>query len=206
MMHAPDPDDEYVALLRERLPSEGDKERMRKRLAALGVGGGAALASAATQAQALEAKAGFSAVSKVLASLAGVVVVGSALYLGFSAAEHPRPPSAAQEPSSVPVAEPHAELQPAPPAQAEPRALEHSDPPTSATQPPKRNRAKKPGSLDTLSAENALLAAAVRAMHAGNAAKAARLLREHEQRYPAGLLREERERAQKKLEQAASPE
>jgi hypothetical protein len=50
-----------------------------------------------------------------------------------------------------------------------------------------------------------VLGAAVHAIHAGKLRKAERLLAEHERRFPHGVLRDERERARKKLEQATSP-
>jgi hypothetical protein len=58
----------------------------------------------------------------------------------------------------------------------------------------------------TLSEETRLLDAAFAALTAGNRAQAASLLQEHERRFPAGLLRKERERAKTRLNELSRGE
>jgi TolA-binding protein len=59
--------------------------------------------------------------------------------------------------------------------------------------------ARAPQVQSTLSEETRLLDAAFAALTAGERAQAGSLLREHERRFPAGLLQKERERAKTRL-------
>jgi hypothetical protein len=184
-------DDEYVALLRGRLPDAADKARMQKRLAALGVGGGATLVAASAQAVAGKAAATtwkLTAVSKAFLAAGSVAVLGSSLYLAAS----PSPRAEANVgPARVVERAPK-------PAMSEPLVEPLAAPEPIVEKARKVRSAKRPAP-DTLNSENALLGAAVRALNAGETAEAERLLDEHARRHPNGVLRDERERARRKL-------
>jgi hypothetical protein len=66
--------------------------------------------------------------------------------------------------------------------------------------------ARAPQVGSTLAEETRLLDAAFAALGAGDRARAAQLIQEHESRYPAGLLKKERERAKLKLSELSRGE
>jgi hypothetical protein len=183
-------DDEYVALLRSRLPDEAHKERMRARLAALGVGGATLAAGSAQAALGATAALKLSLASKVFLAVSSLAVLGGSAYLATTTTASPRRERAVIAPAEREVVVPA-------PAIVEP-LIELAPQPAPAAKP---HKARLRAPLDTLSAENELLAAAVRALNAGDSAEAERLLDEHERRHPSGVLRDERERARRRLTQ-----
>jgi hypothetical protein len=86
---------------------------------------------------------------------------------------------------------------PAAPAEGTTSAPNASSAPTS--QPATPGPTPATAALSTLGEETALMDAALSALRAGELASAARYLQAHEQRFPNGLLRRERERARRTL-------
>jgi hypothetical protein len=204
MMESPDRDDEYVTLLRDRLPSAADKQRMRQRLLALGVGGGAALVPAAAKAQSLASKA---SLTKLLVATCGAAVLGGALYVGLTMPSREQK-KALQErvaPATAPEPSVEAKVLAREREHVEPTARESANHDQAQVPAVEKRKARSPApshiASDTLSRENALLGAAVRALHAGQIERAERLIAEHERRFPNGILRHERERARARLKQ-----
>jgi hypothetical protein len=116
--------------------------------------------------------------------LAGAIA--AIAYLGLrspGSSERPAPAIVQAPPPPPPVAETPAVIAPAPEPEPE------IDP------PPPIKRAPRPPAADTLAAERALLAKANAAMRAGDADGALAILAEHQQRFPRGVLIEERSAA-----------
>jgi hypothetical protein len=166
-----------------------------------------------------------------LAALVGIPTVG--LWLDGRAPQparspvstHARPLEAKPQPASA-AATPPAPRQttdPVAPAAAErahPRAVKtlanDATTPVAATPPPappsqaefaaSEQQARTPQVQSTLAEETRLLDAAFAALTAGDRARAASLLQQHEGRFPSGLLQKERERAKTKLTEMARGE
>ena len=124
-----------------------------------------------------------------------------------------QPRSVAQSPNAPPPA-PEADRLPALPERAAPRAARATEvePPAHTNDaPPSHARpsqgefepldppARAPEVSSTLAEETRLLDSAFAELSAGNRARAAELIHEHETRFPAGLLQKERERAKTRL-------
>lgn len=116
-------------------------------------------------------------------------------------AETPTPPEPSPEPVAPRSARPVVAAEPAPVAAA-PSSAHPSQSDFAALDAPVR--APQVGS--TLADETRLLDAAFAAIGAGDRTRAAQLIREHESRYPAGLLKRERERARLKLSELSRGE
>jgi hypothetical protein len=208
MSHSPDGDDAYLTVLRSTLPSVEDKARARKRLAALGVGSAALIPGASSQAQATSATWKLSTLGKTVAALSGVVALGGALYFAFDPGARPSSPVAprtVQPPSTAVEAEKGTHIVPPPVTPAREVTPKAAGAGTSHEPQGKAQKVRsrqKASPLDTLEGENALLGAAVRALHEGRTTQAAHLLDEHERRYPDGVLRDERKRARARLTEA----
>jgi hypothetical protein len=188
-----DQEDTYVAALRGQLGGDADRARIRLKLAAAGVGvsSAAALLPASAKGATLAGKLKLFALSKTFLAVAGLAVVGGSLFfaseLRTGAAPDTVRPSAPMHAEPAPVqAAPLAQPAQASPAQPRPAKL-------------RRVRPRAEPSPDTLAQENALVGAAVKALHAGDTVSARRLLDQHESRFPDGVLRAERERARKRL-------
>jgi hypothetical protein len=181
-------DDEYVALLRGRLPDDAHKARMRARLSALGAGGATLAAGSAQAALGTTAALKLSLAGKVFLAVSSVALLGGSAHLATTFTASPR---------REPIVAPEREVARPAAAVAEPR-VEPLPLPAPAAKP---RKARPRAPLDTLRAENELLGAAVRALNAGDTVEAERLLDEHARRHPAGVLRDERERARQRLAQ-----
>jgi hypothetical protein len=106
--------------------------------------------------------------------------------------DHPPPRAARAAAAEAPV-----RPNDAPPSQARPSQAEFEPP-----EPP----ARAPQATSTLAEETRLLDGAFAELSAGNRARAAELIHEHERRFPAGLLQKERERAKTRLSQMSRGE
>ena len=221
-----EPEHTLEEALRGDLPTPDAEARMRRRLVAAGVavGNGVAASTAAASgagAAGVAAKAaGLSWGLKLgLAALVGIPAVG--LWLDGRGERGPAAPAVRRiETKSQPAALTRNQPSPltketaaAAPERVQPRVVKPAAPvvpapnnPTpdtvhpsqaafGAPEPPARS-AQVPSSL---AEETRLLDAAFGALAAGNRAQAAALLQEHERRFPAGLLQQERERAKTRL-------
>jgi hypothetical protein len=193
-------------------PSPDDRARVKQRVA-LSIGAAAFSAVAVTQLAGGtgpgvlgSVKAGLWSTSGKLALCAGVV--GSALVLGWPNSQPESEPRAARRPvanAAPPVTAPVV-ADPAP-AEAPAAQAELAEPPANAVAPaklreraaPERTPAERaalaPAQADaqsTLALELALLGDAQAALRAGQPEQALALAHQHQARFPAGVLREER--------------
>lgn len=219
---------ELEAALRGDLPSERDAARVRARLAGLGLGIGVTLTSATAAALAGSKSTAPAGIWGFLGSLPVGAKVGIATVVTASAVagpvyyskSHAPLPSAAATQASIravtrATAPPNeAALGPIPappavePAALEPAALEPAPPSAippersarSANTPlPREATPSPPAAAATLGEETRLIDAALSALRRGDRAMAGEFIRQHEQRFPDGLLRRERERARAAL-------
>lgn len=211
---------ELEAALRGDLPSERDAARVRARLAGLGLGIGVTLTSATAAALAGSKSTAPAGIWGFLGSLPVGAKVGIATVVTASAvagpvyyskshaplASVPAPQSSTRAATRVtaPLNEAALAPIPAPPA-VEPPALQ-KEPPPPAPAPERAVRSANtsaapspPAPAATLGEETRLIDAALSALRRGDRAAAGELIRQHEQRFPDGLLRRERERARAAL-------
>jgi hypothetical protein len=206
-VNMPDRDEAYLDALRSRLPSDDEKRRMRARLLALGALSAAtvpAAASAQLGAANVATKLGLWSASKVVLALSvSAALAGAALLVPAAMTRKPEPArrtahgmvQAMRDPAAVVIEQaPRVRVESAESALPEPRRA-HARPRRAS--PAVVIAPSSP--LDTLEAENALLGAAVSALHQGRVREANALLDQHEQRFPDGSLRDERERARRRL-------
>jgi len=112
----------------------------------------------------------------------------------------PAAPTGVVERPNVRAAKALANEAPAP--DARPSTAQPSQADFAASEQPTHSRQER----STLAEETRLLDAAFAALTAGDRAQAASLLHEHERRFPAGLLRKERERAKTRLNELSRGE
>lgn len=208
-MTNPDLDpDSVVHLLRGDVPSPDDRARIRARLAAAGV-----LASSVPVAQAAAAsatatvsKAGLSLASKLAIGVSTALVVGSAALFISPQSSRRTPPHAQMAPPPSNEASLQVESLPAEGGlSAGDEAHEHDvQARESAAKAPVKRRPRARDKSDektqsTLAAETELVSRALSLLRANSLAEAEALLRAHEQRFPQGALRRERELAFERL-------
>jgi hypothetical protein len=213
MTKSPDPS-QLLRALKADLPTREDEERVRDRLIALGLASHATTgAQATTSAHRFLGKFASSPVGKAL------MATGLALTLGgtFLLASH-RPDTTSSRAKTTSAARTGKSVDH--PGQASVDRLLDGQSPKPATtavrdRPSKRvPRRARPGpskpqpaeqatttaaDQSTLAIESALLARALEALQRGELAQAAQLLREHESRFPFGVLRHERQLAWQRL-------
>ena len=218
-----EPEDVLEEALRGDLPTPDVEARVRRRLLAAGVAVGngvAASTAAASGAAGVAVKAaGLSWGLKLgFVALVGIPTVG--LWLdGRAPRGAPAPVARSAQPAPAlpqPTVEatpnaPRTVTAPATPATVERPLARATKAPTNDSPRPTNDRpsqadfaaadhlARAPQAPSTLAEETRLLDAAFAALTAGNRARAATLLQEHERRFPAGLLQHERERAKTRL-------
>jgi TolA-binding protein len=190
-----------LALKRDDTPSDADRERVRARvLAALAGGAGASALGLAGKSATAAPKAAF-ALAPAAKAVAVVGVIGSGALFTLQQWST-TPPAATQLGAAVngaaatssaaepPAPQETAALTPsAPDVQAEAPVQGHDSPPVTRASAKNMN---SPRAAD-LDAEVRLLRAAQQALAAGRYPEALGKLSEHAQRYPRGLLRNERE-------------
>jgi hypothetical protein len=230
-----EPEDVLEAALRGDLPTPDTEARVRRRLLAAGiaVGNGVATTTAAAAgAGATSAKmAGLSWGLKLgLAAVVAIPTVGllldsrtersggverpsvATVRPSNAPADRPAPPAAATVPETEPPAQtpaprparatkaPVAEALPADNLAALPARPSRAD--FTAAEP----AARTPRVSSSLAEETRLLDNALAELTAGNLARATVLIREHEARFPTGLLQKERERAKARLSELSRGE
>lgn len=114
------------------------------------------------------------------------------LALGWGLASLPSSPRAAPAPSATPVPAP--QLSVAPPAQPAPHDASAVPAPASTLTPapPRTNEPSTKARSTRLAEEVAILSRATSALHAGRADEALAAAAEHQRKFPAGMLAEER--------------
>src|SRR5690606_3551845 len=114
------------------------------------------------------------------------------LALGWGLASLPPSPRAAPAPSATPVPAP--QLSVAPPAQPAPHDASAVPAPASTLTPapPRTNEPSTKARSTRLAEEVAILSRATSALHAGRADEALAAATEHQRKFPAGMLAEER--------------
>jgi len=220
---------ELEEALRGDLPDERDAARIRARLAGLGLGVGVTLTSATAAALAgskttapagawgflsalpLGAKVGIASIATASAVAAPVfysqsdapaappsaqVVATPAARAPVAPSPHPASVPAAEATADSPVPEPEAELETEAPAS---RAATRERASRGASPVPARDGAAPASDAATLGEETRLIDAALSALRRSDRAAAAEFIRQHERRFPDGLLRRERERARAAL-------
>ncbi len=219
---------ELEAALRADLPSGRDAARLRARLAGLGLGIGVTLTSATAAALAGSKSTAPAGIWGFLGSLPVGAKVGIATVVTASAVAGPVYYSKSHAPlasmaatqastrAATRVTAPPSEAALAPipappavePAKLEPAKLEKEPPPVAPperaalranTPPPREATPSPPAVAATLGEETRLIDAALSALRRGDRATAGEFIRQHEQRFPDGLLRRERERARAAL-------
>lgn len=209
-----------VEALRSEATGTDSKERVRARLTTAGVLGAAACAPALAAAQApalaLAKSAGWLGLAKLAVLGIGVMAVGALAVV--SVRDTRQVPSEVAARARPAVATPKRS---APPAPVAPSSNEHAArEPVAPVTPPRtapaqakpqrrsvRRSERSPSEVaslvepasSTLAVESALLARALRALNEGRSDEAHTLLREHAERFPAGMLVRERERALERL-------
>jgi hypothetical protein len=216
---------ELEAALRGDLPSERDAARIRARLAGLGLGIGVTLTTAAALAGSKSTPAGlwgFLGSLPVGAKVGIATVVTASAVAGpvyYSQSHAPLEGAPATEASTraaprvtaplnqaalapnpalpaveLPAVEPVTIATELPPAPAPERSARSAN-----TPPPREAPPSPPPVAATLGEETRLIDAALSALRRGDRATAGEFIRQHEQRFPDGLLRRERERARAAL-------
>ena len=124
------------------------------------------------------------------------------------AAATPAAPPAATDAAPRPVERPQARpaKTPATEALTHVAATASTAPPSQAEFAVSEQQLRAPQAPSTLAEETRLLDAAFAALTAGDRARAASLLQQHERRFPSGLLQKERERAKTRLTEMARGE
>jgi hypothetical protein len=133
------------------------------------------------------AGASTSTVPLVAGAIAGVLAVGGIVFFATRPAPAPPPP-----PERVPAVETASEVVPDVSPAPEAPAPVAPELPSAA---PSESRAPARAKPDRLAQEVALLSSATKSLNAGRAAEALQLLDEHRQKFPNGLLAEERRAA-----------
>lgn len=216
--------DDLIAALRDDLPSDRDQERIRKRLAGVGLFVGASAASLGAQAARLEAQGqaiwSVTPKSTVLGKLLGLSATTKAVLvtavLGGSAAGLPRilesrslrteEPSSAQAPAAERALVPESKaMTPEVPSPQENQATAQREPLALTPSRPKRlvptvvPRAVKSVQASDLAEETRLMERAIAANQRGDRAEAARYLELHAEQFPNGALSPERQRLRARL-------
>lgn len=166
-------------------PSHADRVRvtelLTQRIGAMALGVG----SAPIATSSLVSAHSFTSWRKVVGTV-GLVAIGGALYLANGNTRALPPPSNAVAPRPAVVVEPP----PAPETPAAPEAV----PSVASVRAVPAERIARPGRarIDTLGEEVSLLTLAGKELHSGRPASALKALDEHQSRFPAGALAQER--------------
>jgi hypothetical protein len=180
-------------------PGAGDRERVRaKVLAALAAGGAAGAGAAGKASAATSATAGGALATKLAVIAVAVAGLATGAYLAMrSPSTTTTPPPSQSEVSALPP-EPQPEPEVVPEVTADASIeMAPEDVPDPAPKPRAKRKVEAPAlsPADSLREERALIARASDALRDGDGAAALAAVKEHQRRFPDGLLIEERSAA-----------